>query len=225
MAMSDHGRLEVHVRRVASGSGAMASEHEVYCPHRDRSLAVGECEKCTDYVGTGVDASSGKPYVECKRLTVESARSLRAARRAFLERKGSDPVSLADRVKVTAIMTSDVLCVRENLELDELRDLFARRGVSGMPVVNSHGEPLGMVSTADLVQAPHRGKVEQVMTHLTFSLPDTATVSQAAALMALEHIHRVPITSEDGKVIGLVSSLDVLRWLAQADGYLVPSHK
>jgi CBS domain-containing protein len=223
--MSDHGRLEVHVRRVVSGSGEIASEHEVYCPHRDRSLAIGECEKCDDYGGSGLDGATHKPYVECRRLTIESARSLRAARRAFLERSTDGAHSLGDHIKVTAIMTSDVLCVREDLGLEELRDLLARRHVSGAPVVNAKGEPIGMISTADLLLAPHRGTVEHVMTHLMFTLPDTATVSQAAALMALKNIHRLPIVSDDGKVVGLVSSLDVLRWLAQVDGYLVSAPK
>jgi CBS domain-containing protein len=220
--MSGGGKLEVHVRRVATGEGTITSEHEVYCPHRDRSLSVGECEQCGDYASSGVDPVSGRSFVECKRLTVDSARSLRAARRAFIERRHAvEGVSLADRTPITAIMTTDVLCVRENLTLAELRDLLARRGFSGAPVVDTHGEPVGIVTTADLLHAPLEGRVADVMTHLTFTLPDSASISQAAALMALEHIHRLPITSDDHRVIGLVTSLDVMRWQAQIDGYLV----
>jgi CBS domain-containing protein len=216
----------VHVRRVASGSGAITSQHEVYCPHRDRSLPLAECEKCTDYASSGVDGHTGRVYVECRRLTVESARSLTAARRAFVERRNSvDGVSVADRTPVTAIMATDVLCVRPELTLAELRDLLARRGVSGVPVVNERGEPVGIISNTDLARAPVEGTVATVMSHLAFTLPDSATVSQAAALMTLEHIHRLPITSDDGRVIGLVSSLDVMRWLAETDGYLVPERR
>jgi CBS domain-containing protein len=221
--MSDGGKLEVHVRRVATGAGTITSEHEVYCPHRDRSLSVGECEKCGDYASSGVDPLTGRSFVECKRLTVDSARSLRAARRAFIERRHAvEGVSQADRTPVTVIMTTDVLCVRENLSLAELRDLLSRRGYSGAPVVDVHGMLVGIVSTADLLHAPIEGKVADVMTHLAFTLPDNASISQAAALMSLEHIHRLPITSDDHRVIGLVSSLDIMRWQAEVDGYLVP---
>jgi signal-transduction protein with cAMP-binding, CBS, and nucleotidyltransferase domain len=40
--------------------------------------------------------------------------------------------------------------------------------------------------------------------------------------MAFEGIHRLPVVGASDQVVGLVSSLDVLRWLAQRSGYLVP---
>ncbi len=55
-----------------------------------------------------------------------------------------------------------------------------------------------------------------------FTLPASATLSRAAALMAFEGIHRVPVVSTDGRVVGIVSSLDVARWLARNDGYIAP---
>jgi len=56
---------------------------------------------------------------------------------------------------------------------------------------------------------------------MTFALPEDATLSQASALMAYEGIHRLPVTCAEGKVVGIVSTLDILRWLAEQDGYLV----
>ena len=38
--------------------------------------------------------------------------------------------------------------------------------------------------------------------------------SQAAALMAKEGVHRIAILSERDQVIGILSSLDIARWLA-----------
>ena len=43
--------------------------------------------------------------------------------------------------------------------------------------------------------------------------------------MALEHIHRLPIVTDDGRVAGIVTSIDVLRWLARQDGYVVPTRE
>ena len=56
---------------------------------------------------------------------------------------------------------------------------------------------------------------------LAFSLPETATLSRAAAVMAYEGVHQIPVVASDGKVVGIISSLDVMRWLAQHDNYLV----
>ncbi|MEK6606085.1 MAG: CBS domain-containing protein [Myxococcota bacterium] len=67
-----------------------------------------------------------------------------------------------------------------------------------------------------------RTTVGEIMLPMVFSLPATAPISRAAALMAFEGIHRLPIVAEDGSLVGLLSSLDVLRWLARHDGYLAP---
>jgi predicted transcriptional regulator len=40
--------------------------------------------------------------------------------------------------------------------------------------------------------------------------------------MAYEKVHRVVVTDIAGNVVGLVSSIDVLRWLACHDGYAIP---
>jgi CBS domain-containing protein len=60
------------------------------------------------------------------------------------------------------------------------------------------------------------------MSHLVFSLPEGATVPQAAALMAYEGVHRAPVVSVDDRVVGIVSSLDVLKWLGRHYGFVVP---
>lgn len=57
---------------------------------------------------------------------------------------------------------------------------------------------------------------------MVFTLPESASLSKAAALMAFEGVHRLPILSNDGKVVGILSALDVLRWLAKQQGYVVP---
>ncbi len=62
--------------------------------------------------------------------------------------------------------------------------------------------------------------VEEIMAPLAFSIPETAPIAQAAALMAFEGIHRLPVVGPNGEVVGLVSSLDVLRFVAEQTGYL-----
>jgi len=40
--------------------------------------------------------------------------------------------------------------------------------------------------------------------------------------MSLRGVHRVPVVSADGTVAGIITTLDVARWLAQRSGYLRP---
>ncbi len=215
--------LPVHVRRVVTGDGEMESENEVYCVTRHRCVAVAECEACRGYAGAEVDLSHHRNYVLCRELTPEAARGLEPARTTVLRRRSVGEATAGERTPVSAIMTADVWCAREDLELSALRDLLLDRHVSGVPVVDGAGRCVGVVSTADLARAgDHAARVRDVMARLTFVLPDNASISQAAALMALEHVHRIPIITDDGKVAGIVSSIDILGWLGRQDGYIVP---
>ena len=40
--------------------------------------------------------------------------------------------------------------------------------------------------------------------------------------MAFEGLHEVPVVDAHGHVIGMVTSTDALRWVAQSLGYVVP---
>jgi CBS domain-containing protein len=64
---------------------------------------------------------------------------------------------------------------------------------------------------------------EDVMLPLAITLSERATVAHAAALMAIEGIHHIPVVDLQGKLIGIVSSMDIARWLARNDGYLPPA--
>jgi predicted transcriptional regulator len=100
-------------------------------------------------------------------------------------------------------------------------ELFLERGISGAPVVDGKGRAIGVVSKTDVIRGRQNKCVGEVMTPVAFTMKENAPISQAAALMAFEGIHRLPIVSDSGEVIGIVSSIDVLQWIAERDGYLV----
>jgi CBS domain-containing protein len=107
---------------------------------------------------------------------------------------------------------------------DVLRD-FADRGETGElgePEVRSGG------IRAELERGMHVARssdttVQDVMTPLTFALPEDASIARASALMYLEGVHRVPVIASSGRVVGILSALDVLGWLARDEGYSVPA--
>ncbi len=70
-----------------------------------------------------------------------------------------------------------------------------------------------------------RARVSDIMMPFVLRLSDSAPIDAAAAVMAREGVHRVLIVSASNKVVGIVSALDVLRWLARRDGYAVPESK
>jgi CBS domain-containing protein len=123
-------------------------------------------------------------------------------------------------------MCREVVCVGPGATLDWLIRLFVVNGISGVPVVDELRRPLGVVSKTDVLGClASRGgstQVKEVMTPVTLAMPEHASIARASALMAYEGVHRVVVVDVSGAVIGLVSPIDVLRWLAQKDGYAVP---
>jgi CBS domain-containing protein len=127
-------------------------------------------------------------------------------------------------------MGGNVCCVRQDVSIQALASLLIEGGLSGVPVVDEGGEPIGVVSHAELVRHHHDSSkasrqppstVGDIMTDVSFTLNEGASVSQAAALMALGSTHGIPVVDRSGQVVGVLSSLDVLYWLACETGYIV----
>lgn len=150
---------------------------------------------------------------------------------------------------VAEIMTRTTYCVRPDVGVDTLAGVLLERRMSGVPVVDDTGRPIGVVSKTDLVRHMHeRGEsvvmtakdddqvrsrlgtgyhavaldqttVADIMTPVVFALAEDVPIAYAAALMAGENIHRVPIVAADGTVSGVLSALDIVRWVADLAGY------
>ncbi|MCK6548896.1 CBS domain-containing protein [Myxococcota bacterium] len=157
---------------------------------------------------------------------------------------------------VAEIMVRNVFCATPQMDLDALTYVLLDQGISGAPVVDEHGRPIGVVSKTDVLRAlrdasrrsaralltperaghggvdgsPHARdgealatqRVYDVMTPMVFWLPEDAPISRAAALMAYEGVHRIPVVNHQGKVTGVVSTLDVLGYVARLQGYEIP---
>jgi CBS domain-containing protein len=136
--------------------------------------------------------------------------------------------TIADRIPACQIMTRDVICAREDLDLGALLDLIVGRHIGCIPIVDERGHPLGMVTKLDLVELqlarrdpdpqPLSTVAGQVMMPLALTLDEHTSVAHAAAMMAIEGVHHVPIVADTGCLIGVVSAMDIVRWLAENDG-------
>ncbi|MCB9556453.1 MAG: CBS domain-containing protein [Deltaproteobacteria bacterium] len=152
----------------------------------------------------------------------------------------------ADTISVADVMSPSAYCVTPDVSIETVRGLMIDHGISGVPVVDFDGKPIGMVSKTDLVAMEHddaglevhaneelrqigeRGMhadqfsatAAEVMTPVAFTVDTDTSLSQAAALMAYQAVHRVPVVDNEGRVVGILSALDILRWLGEEDGYL-----
>lgn len=142
-------------------------------------------------------------------------------------------------VKVSDVMTRDLFAVAPDTSLETAARMFAQHHITGAPVVNSHGETVGVVSLADLVDPDRdrcneegypvyykvtdgwastlgdatitrQGRVEEVMTPSVVSAEADSDILDAGRIMLEAGIHRLLVTT-GGELVGIVSTTDLLR--------------
>jgi len=222
-----HSELEIRVRQTLGADGTTSSYSTIYCPLQMRTVRVGECLDCKEYIGLSFDREEQSGLLHCYESSAPTPRQ--ALRRFFAagEREGfvRRLHERADCTPVSRIMSLNVQCVTEDVSLPALANCLLEGGYSGAPVVDDDGRPVGVVSKTDLLKhgvAPEI-QVRDIMTSISFTVHEEQSVSKASALMAYEGIHRLPVVDAAGKVVGLLSSLDVLHWLACKTGNSVPA--
>jgi CBS domain-containing protein len=205
--------LDVRTRRVV-GPRQQMYQATVPCPPRRASIPLADCLACGDCVGAMHSADGTQ--IHCAHPEAQRETLLCLMRQPLFS-------SAADCTPLSDVMSGDVVCVLPDLGLVELTELLLELNIGGAPVVDDDCRPLGVVSRTDILGAPRQDvTVADIMMPMAFTLPESASLSRAAALMAFEGVHRIPVVSNQGHVVGIVSSLDVSRWLARNDGYAGP---
>lgn len=114
-------------------------------------------------------------------------------------------------VKVHELMTASVVTTQPHTTISHLRGVMERNRIGAVPVVDSEGRPVGIVSTTDLLtELNGNSPVSTIMTETVYTVPQYDDVSVAARVMRNHGIHRVIVTHEQ-KVVGVLSSFDLLK--------------
>ncbi len=128
-------------------------------------------------------------------------------------------------MNVSSIMTSAVITVAPEVSLEALISLLVDENISGVPVVDAEGVTIGMVSKSDLLseasdladlsaRTPERRTVADVMTSAPVSVPLSASIQEASALMVSHHVHRLTVVDAQARLVGIVTTFDITRWVA-----------
>lgn len=142
---------------------------------------------------------------------------------------------------VDTIMTRPVVAVRPSMTVREAAHLMVAGRFGGLPVVSDDGRLVGMVSEGDLLRRnpsmerkspwwlewfSNPGKsaedyteiyersVEEVMSRGVVTIDQGSNLDDLADLMVRRQVKRVPVV-EQGKVVGLVARVDLLKGLAR----------
>ncbi|HEY4180734.1 MAG TPA: CBS domain-containing protein [Kofleriaceae bacterium] len=122
---------------------------------------------------------------------------------------------------LASVELSALALVEESTPISELVDLLVELRVPALAVIDSEKNLRGLVTRTDVLGADQGALVAgDVMSGFVFALPLSATIEQAAALMATECVGQILVTTPSGELAGMLSALDVARHVAAHAGYL-----
>lgn len=114
-------------------------------------------------------------------------------------------------VKVQELMTGSVVTTQPHKSIEHARKLMERNKIGALPIVDSEGRPVGIVSSTDLVPGPNdKSPISALMTEKVYTVAQYDDVSVAARIMRNHNIHRVVVTHEQ-KIVGVLSAFDLLQ--------------
>lgn len=143
-------------------------------------------------------------------------------------------------MKAADLMTSFVVTVTPEATIEYAAQLMLQHRISGLPVTDSDGAVLGIVTESDLLRRAETGtdkrhtrwvslligpgrlaqeyvhthgrKVGEVMTERVFTVTPETPLTDLVALMETKHVKRVPVVDQ-GRLVGIVSRADVMAAL------------
>lgn len=139
---------------------------------------------------------------------------------------------------VKDVMTTRVIWVRKDATFREMAVALREYRVSAFPVVDDDRKVIGVVSEADMLnkealidepgfvdgilhrrdQAKARGVTAgDLMTTAVVAVRPEDTVEHAAKLMYDRGVKRLPVTDENGHLVGIISRADVLSVFDRTD--------
>ena len=150
------------------------------------------------------------------------------------------PAKSGKQLCVKDIMTTNPVCAGMSISVPELAELLEANDISGVPVLDTRDRLVGVVSKTDLihrcVEGPVGGHGGSFFSSLAEGLavgsamdpgdlgvvedfmsadPVTATpdeeIASVAHRMADERVHRVIVVGDSKQVIGIVTTLDLLK--------------
>jgi CBS domain-containing protein len=198
--------LPVRSRVIMTGSATETSASLVTCPLARASVGIERCRECERFEGRRrVD---GQSHVSC---CVRTPPAPSPPRKRL--------PNAADLVPVGSLLAPDVVCLAEALSVAEATAVMLARNLSGAPVVDENGRPVGILTRSDVLRAGPEARVLEAMMPVAFALAESDSLARAAALMAAEHVQHVVVVGDHGRVVGLLTALDATRWLAREAGF------
>jgi CBS domain-containing protein len=120
--------------------------------------------------------------------------------------------------------------MKHNVPVSKIRKTFAESGVNHLPVTSgdklvgiiswtdmmriSFGESFGQDTAAEDAVLDHTHKLEDIMNADPVTIPSTGAIREAAEVLSEASFHSLPVV-DDGKLVGILSTQDLIKYLRE----------
>ena len=117
---------------------------------------------------------------------------------------------------VRDVMSKNVKTVRPNSTINEVVRKMNKFEIGSIIVADGE-KPVGIITERDILRrvlevtvASEAMKAKEIMSSPILTIESQATTEEAATLMNSKRIKKIPVL-EDGKLVGIVTSTDIVR--------------
>lgn len=113
-------------------------------------------------------------------------------------------------------MTSKVALATPQMTLADAARELSRLEISGLPVVDTEGQVLGIVTESDLLDAllaetSVETRIHTVMTSPVVTVDEFTPADVVARLLRTHRVHHLPVMRQ-GSVVGIITPQEVIRY-------------
>jgi CBS domain-containing protein len=124
-------------------------------------------------------------------------------------------------------MTTSLFTISKDATVEEAIRMLIDRDVSGAPVVDDQGKLIGIISELQLLEAVYTPEVKSqrlrsFMTKDVLTVAEDTLLSDVTNILVLHRIRRVPVL-RDGRLVGIITRRDLLRYALEASDTLTMS--
>lgn len=141
------------------------------------------------------------------------------------------------------VMAPNPISIAASANVQEALMLLTDKNFSAAPVIDDAGRPVGVISRSDIlvhdreqgrkiamapeyyteenvsrldgfqIESVDRTTVDDIMTPAVFAVRPDTPLSKVVNEMVGLHVHRIFVTDTDGTLIGVISTMDILKRL------------
>lgn len=129
---------------------------------------------------------------------------------------------------ISKIMSANVASVQVGQPLSDVRDLMVNANIHHVPIIDG-SKLVGLISFTDLMKInfvingvdersinaiiDQQFSIREIMSDRLVTIKNTDTIRDGAELLAKGGFHSLPVIDDEGALVGIVTTTDLIRYL------------